>query len=251
MGRIKAELEDLSFKYLDPEAHRALTDALEGRRKVSEAFIAEIREKLTSALEEAGIRAEIRGRIKSTVLDLPQDAGPEDRRGPGLRLRGVPAPDRLDQGLLRGARHRPFDLATGSGPDQGLHRDAEAQHVPVAPHVGDDGDGAAVRGADPDPRDAPDRRGGDRGALAVQGGRDALGARRREGGVAPADPRVAAGAEGPAGVHGDGEGGPLSRRRSTPSPRKGGSSRSPAGRLRWTSPMPSTPRWATTASAPR
>src|SRR6185436_20414960 len=66
IGRIKSELEDLAFKYLDPDAHRALTDALEGRRKVSEVFIEDIRQKLQTALAGAGIRADIKGRIKST-----------------------------------------------------------------------------------------------------------------------------------------------------------------------------------------
>jgi len=65
IGKIKSELEDLSFRYLEPEAYRALTEALESRRKGSEEFIEEIRETLANAMQEAGIRAEIRGRIKS------------------------------------------------------------------------------------------------------------------------------------------------------------------------------------------
>jgi len=66
IGRLKSELEDLAFKYLDPDAHRILAEALESRRKVSDAFIAEVRDKLERALAEAGIQAEIKGRIKST-----------------------------------------------------------------------------------------------------------------------------------------------------------------------------------------
>ena len=65
MGRIKTELEDLAFRYLEPEAWAALALALDAKRRVSEAFIAEIRKKLEAALEEAGIQAEIYGRIKS------------------------------------------------------------------------------------------------------------------------------------------------------------------------------------------
>ncbi len=63
------------------------------------------------------------------------------------------------------------------GPDQGLHRHAAAERLPVAPHVGDRRRGPAVRGADPHPRDAPRRRGGDRRPLEVQGGPH----RRRQG----------------------------------------------------------------------
>ena len=65
MGRIKTELEDLTLKYLEPQAHAALVSALEAKRKISEAFIEEIRRKLQTALEDAGVAAQISGRIKS------------------------------------------------------------------------------------------------------------------------------------------------------------------------------------------
>ena len=66
IGRIKAELEDLSFKHLEPDAHKTLANALARRRKVSDEFIEEIRDKLSTALVEQNIEAEITGRIKST-----------------------------------------------------------------------------------------------------------------------------------------------------------------------------------------
>jgi GTP pyrophosphokinase len=65
IGRIKAELEDLSFRYLEPDAYEELSEALESRRRVSAPFIDEIRRKLETALEEQEIPAEIHGRIKS------------------------------------------------------------------------------------------------------------------------------------------------------------------------------------------
>jgi GTP pyrophosphokinase len=65
MGRIKTELEDLTLRYLEPQSHGALVQALEAKRKVSEAFIEEIRRKLVTALADAGIAAQISGRIKS------------------------------------------------------------------------------------------------------------------------------------------------------------------------------------------
>ncbi len=52
---------------------------------------------------------------------------------------------------------RPSALETRPGPDQGLHRDAEAELLPIPPHDGHERVGAAFRGADPDPRDGPDR----------------------------------------------------------------------------------------------
>jgi guanosine-3',5'-bis(diphosphate) 3'-pyrophosphohydrolase len=65
IGRIKAELEDLAFRWLEPAAYEELSEALESRRKLSAPFIDEIRRKLETALAEQGIRAEIKGRVKS------------------------------------------------------------------------------------------------------------------------------------------------------------------------------------------
>jgi GTP pyrophosphokinase len=67
MGRIKSELEDLAFEHLEPEAHKVLTEALEARRKGAGDFIEGIRAKLAGALAEAGVEAEIPGRIKGTA----------------------------------------------------------------------------------------------------------------------------------------------------------------------------------------
>ena len=39
MGKIRGELEDLGFKYLDPIAHEQVRVAVEARRKAGEAFI--------------------------------------------------------------------------------------------------------------------------------------------------------------------------------------------------------------------
>ncbi|HXV76434.1 MAG TPA: bifunctional (p)ppGpp synthetase/guanosine-3',5'-bis(diphosphate) 3'-pyrophosphohydrolase, partial [Candidatus Polarisedimenticolaceae bacterium] len=66
IGRIKHELEDLSFMYLEPEAHAELARALASRRKVSDRFIDEIRQRLEGAMQSAGIDCEITGRLKST-----------------------------------------------------------------------------------------------------------------------------------------------------------------------------------------
>lgn len=66
IGRLRAELEDLAFQHLEPEAHQALTQALDARRQVSDDFIEEIRRRLAGALAEQGIEADIKGRIKST-----------------------------------------------------------------------------------------------------------------------------------------------------------------------------------------
>jgi GTP pyrophosphokinase len=65
IGKIKTELEDLSFRHLEAETHETLEQALEARRKVSEEFIHAIRTRLATALSEQGIQTEITGRLKS------------------------------------------------------------------------------------------------------------------------------------------------------------------------------------------
>ncbi len=65
LGRIQSELQDLSVKFSDPEAYAQLIAQLEAKRQVSDVLVAEVREKLSAALEEHGIKAEIRGRLKS------------------------------------------------------------------------------------------------------------------------------------------------------------------------------------------
>lgn len=64
MGRIKWELEDLAFKYLEPEAYRDLMEKVQARRDEREAFVQSVIAPLSAQLEKAGIRAEITGRAK-------------------------------------------------------------------------------------------------------------------------------------------------------------------------------------------
>ena len=106
---------------------------------------------------------------QAPVQHQPEAEAPEDRARAGLRLHRAADRDRERDRLLRCARHHPPDLVAGAGPDQGLHRDAAAQRLPVAPHLGDQRARHAVRGPDPDHRDAPDGGGRDRRALEVQG----------------------------------------------------------------------------------
>ncbi len=62
--QIKWELEDLSLRYLEPEAYKKLAKLLDERRVDRENYIQGIMADLTSALEKEGIIAEISGRPK-------------------------------------------------------------------------------------------------------------------------------------------------------------------------------------------
>src|SRR5208337_925696 len=64
MGKVRGELEDLSFKFLEPESYLEVKTAVESRRKVSEDFLAEVRDQVDAKMKEHAIPARIEGRIK-------------------------------------------------------------------------------------------------------------------------------------------------------------------------------------------
>lgn len=64
VAAIRWELEDLAFKFLEPDEYEALGKKLRQRRKARERQILEMQRPLEDALEEAGIRATVKGRPK-------------------------------------------------------------------------------------------------------------------------------------------------------------------------------------------
>jgi guanosine-3',5'-bis(diphosphate) 3'-pyrophosphohydrolase len=64
MGRIKAELEDLSFRYVSPDDYFDMTSFIEPRRKKAEKEIKKIKKILETLMQENKIPAEIFFRIK-------------------------------------------------------------------------------------------------------------------------------------------------------------------------------------------
>jgi len=62
--QIKSELEDLSFKVLDPERYRSLDRALDALGGDRDRYIARVIPVLRNALHEAGIEADVYGRAK-------------------------------------------------------------------------------------------------------------------------------------------------------------------------------------------
>jgi len=62
--QLKWELEDLSFRYLQPETYKRIAKLLDERRVDREEFIRESLDVLHRALDAAGIRAELAGRPK-------------------------------------------------------------------------------------------------------------------------------------------------------------------------------------------
>ena len=64
MGKVRNELEDLAFQYLEPDAYREILAAMETRRHSNEEFLVEIRQAVEAELRREGIPARIDGRVK-------------------------------------------------------------------------------------------------------------------------------------------------------------------------------------------
>ncbi len=64
MGKIRGELEDLAFPYVDPIAYEQVHAAVEARRKAGEEFLAGIEAIIRDKLKEAGIQTRVESRIK-------------------------------------------------------------------------------------------------------------------------------------------------------------------------------------------
>jgi RelA/SpoT family (p)ppGpp synthetase len=62
--QIKWELEDLSFRYLEPAIYKELSIAMQEKRAEREQWVAEVRSMMKQAMEDAGIVVEINGRPK-------------------------------------------------------------------------------------------------------------------------------------------------------------------------------------------
>ena len=210
MAKVKGELEDLALKALHPEAYDDLQRRVAKRRLEREAEINQVITIITTKLAEVGISGQITGPAQALLLDLQEDAGGAGVRR-DLRPDRRPHPDPDRPRVLRRAGAGPFAVEAGARPLQGLHRDSQVEHVPVPPHHGHRAEGRSRGDPDPDARDAPDRRGGDRRALALQGEEGPHGARPGLR-LAAAAARVAEGDEGPPGVHGDRQGRPVPRR---------------------------------------
>lgn len=64
IGQIKWELEDLSFRYLEPEAYKKIATLLDEKRLDRQEYVGKVVETLKTAIEGAGIECDIQGRAK-------------------------------------------------------------------------------------------------------------------------------------------------------------------------------------------
>jgi GTP diphosphokinase / guanosine-3',5'-bis(diphosphate) 3'-diphosphatase len=64
MGKVRGELEDLSFRYVDPIGYEQVRTTVEARRKAGEKFLGGIIKILQQKLKENGVEAKVDSRIK-------------------------------------------------------------------------------------------------------------------------------------------------------------------------------------------
>ena len=64
ISKIKIELDDLSLKYLEPEAYYDLVEKIALRKDVREKYVQDIVDEVTEHIMDAGIDAQIDGRVK-------------------------------------------------------------------------------------------------------------------------------------------------------------------------------------------
>ena len=64
MGKIRGELEDLAFRYVDPIAYNQVKDAIESKRKEGDAFLEHIQKVIEQKLRENNIEARVEARTK-------------------------------------------------------------------------------------------------------------------------------------------------------------------------------------------
>ena len=251
MSKIKNELEELAFKYLEPKRYEALRHA---RREPAPRDRGPDRGAEEDDLGEAGRGAGAR-RSRSTAASSACSASIRSCKRQKIELDQV-----YDFIALRIVTHSVKDCYAALGiihqtwsPVPGRIKDFIAMprpngyqslHTSVVSERG-----VPVRSADPHGGDAPHRRGRHRGALEVQGRARRRRTRRAVLRLAAAAARVAAGGARSAGVPAEPEDRALPRGGLHLHAARARSRRCRATRRRSTSPTPSTPTSATSASA--
>jgi GTP pyrophosphokinase len=72
MSRVRGELEDLAFKYLEPEEYLKLKELVENRRARLDAFLTDVNQRVREMMTSAGIRiVYIEGRIDISKAQAP------------------------------------------------------------------------------------------------------------------------------------------------------------------------------------
>ncbi len=135
MQGMREELEDLAFRWSNPDAYHSVVAKLADIRKRNAGLVQEIATALQKGLSDAGLACERLRAREEAVLDLAQDGKPPDFAG--SRLSDIYA-FRIVVSTVDDC-YRALGIAHSTWravprPLQGLHFDAEPEQLPVDPH---------------------------------------------------------------------------------------------------------------------
>ena len=169
MNTIKWELEDLSFGTLYPKVYDEIVRLVAEAAPSRDQYLSRVIDQVHADLRAAKIKATVTGRPKHyySIYQKMVVRGRDFQEIYDLVGLRVLVESNRDCYAALGVLARPLEPV--AWPVQGLHRDAEVQHVPVVAHHGSRPRGEAGRAADPDRRHASSCRVRCRSPLEVQG----------------------------------------------------------------------------------
>ena len=86
--QVKWQLEDLSFRHLEPEKYRDIASKLQSRRQSREKHIAHVVQVLEDELKSHGLKAEVSGRAKHIYSISRKMQAAASRFQPDIRSTG-------------------------------------------------------------------------------------------------------------------------------------------------------------------
>ena len=84
MGKMRGELEDLAFMYLEPESYKDLIAQIDEKRQANEEILQKTKADVQLKLAREGIPARVEGRLKRAFLRLPEAEAPANPDRPGV-----------------------------------------------------------------------------------------------------------------------------------------------------------------------
>ena len=167
MQWMREELEDLSFRVLNPEARNSIIRRFITLQRETGDVIQKITNDIRSELDKRRDRGRCLRPGQEALFDLAQDGGERPGLLAALRHLRLPHHHRVGSRLLPRPRGHPPTLERGAGPVQGLYLAAEVERLPLDPYHRLGPRRQARRGPDPHPPDARGRRGRGRRALVL------------------------------------------------------------------------------------
>ena len=89
MGKVRGELEDLAFPYVDPVGYKQVFEQVEAGARTANRLLARMEANIRAKLKENNIEARVDVAHQAPVLHLPEAATAEDHGRPDVRPAGA------------------------------------------------------------------------------------------------------------------------------------------------------------------